>query len=42
MNEENKIVKDIFMLYELVLSIGRSLDLSENINSFMKTIKLCF
>ena len=25
------------MLYELVLSIGRSLDLSENINSFMKT-----
>ncbi len=37
MNEENKIVKDIFMLYELVLSIGRSLDLSENINSFMKT-----
>ncbi|MBT6514013.1 MAG: HAMP domain-containing histidine kinase [Crocinitomicaceae bacterium] len=37
MSEENRMVKDIFMLYELALCIGRSLDLIDNISLFMKT-----
>ena len=37
MSEENRIIKDISMLYELTLSIGRSLDLIDNMGLFMKT-----
>jgi len=38
MNKETEIVRDIFFLYELSLSIGRSLDIEENCHRFIKTL----
>jgi hypothetical protein len=38
-NEPNEIIKEISILYELSLSIGRSLDLKENCDAFLKTLK---
>jgi signal transduction histidine kinase len=37
-NEPNEIVKEISILYELSLSIGKSLDLKENCDAFLKTL----
>lgn len=38
MNPQTDIVRDISFLYELALSIGRTLDLKENCANFVKTI----
>ncbi len=38
MNKETEIVRDIFFLYELSLSVGRSLDIEENCHRFIRTL----
>ncbi|MEW6608934.1 MAG: PAS domain S-box protein [bacterium] len=38
MNNKSKVLKDIFMLYELALSIGKSLDLKEDCAIFLKAL----
>ena len=38
MNPQTEIIRDISILYELSLSVGRSLDLKENCARFVKTL----